>query len=153
MKRLITLVVILSAITVSNINGQKMDKYYFSKTLNLPFEEASDKIKAALAEQQFGIVTEVDMHKKFIEKGIDANAKPYRLLGACNPKLAYDTVLAEENIGLFLPCKVLIKYIDENTTEIVMIDPTVVMGTLGNPELIPAAEKVTESFKAALDKI
>ncbi|MBS2101130.1 DUF302 domain-containing protein [Carboxylicivirga linearis] len=153
MKRLITLVVILSAITVSNINGQKMDKYYFSKTLNLPFEEASDKIKAALAEQQFGIVTEVDMHKKFIEKGIDANAKPYRLLGACNPKLAYDTVLAEENIGLFLPCKVLVKYIDENTTEIVMIDPTVVMGTLGNPELIPAAEKVTKSFKAALDKI
>ncbi|MCU4164314.1 DUF302 domain-containing protein [Carboxylicivirga caseinilyticus] len=153
MKRFVTLLVILSAITISNINAQQMDKYYFSKTINLPFEEASNKIKEALAEQKFGIVTEVNMHEKFIEKGIDANAKPYRLLGACNPKLAYDTVLAEENIGLFLPCKVLVKYIDDNTTEIVMIDPTVVMGTLGNPELIPAAKKVTESFKAALDNI
>ena len=100
---------------MSTLKAQKVDTYYFSKTLNLAFEEASDKVKASLAEQQFGIITEVNMHEKFIEKGIDINAKPYRLLGACNPKLAYETVNAEENIGLFLPCKVIIKYIDDNT--------------------------------------
>jgi len=153
MKRIVTLTVILLSVLITNINAQKMDKYYFSKTLNLPFEEASDKVKAALAEQQFGIVTEVNMHEKFIEKGIDVNAKPYRLLGACNPKLAYETVKAEENIGLFLPCKVIVKYIDDNTTEIVMIDPSEVMGMLNNPSLLPAADKVTESFKKALENI
>ncbi len=130
-----------------------MDKYYFSKTLNLSFEEASNKIKAALADQQFGIITEVNMHEKFQEKGIDTNAKPYKLLGACNPKLAYETVKAEENIGLFLPCKVIVKYVDNNTTEIVMIDPTEVMGMLGNPKLLPAAKQVSDSFKKVLESL
>ncbi len=130
-----------------------MDNYYFGKTLPLPFEEASDKVKAALADKQFGIITEVDIHKKFIEKGIDANAKPYRLLGACNPKLAYEAINAEENIGLFLPCKIIIKYIDDNTTEVVMIDPGHVLGSLGNPELQPAADEVTKQFKAVLNEL
>lgn len=130
-----------------------MEKYYFSKTLKLPFEEASNKIKAALAEQQFGIITEVNMHEKFIEKGIDKEARPYRLLGVCNPKLAYETVKAEENIGLFLPCKVIVKYIDDHTTEIVMIDPVVMMGMLDNSSLMPVAEKVNDSFKMVLDSL
>lgn len=130
-----------------------MDKYYFSKTLKLGFEETSDKVKAALAEQQFGIITEVNMHEKFKEKGIDANAKPYRLLGACNPKLAYETVQAEENIGLFLPCKVIIKYIDDQTTEVVMIDPSEVMSMLGNDKLNKPAQVVTDHFKKALESL
>nr|WP_321453514.1 DUF302 domain-containing protein [uncultured Carboxylicivirga sp.] len=153
MKKIITLLLINLTLTVSNLNSQEMDKYYFSKTLKITFEEATIKVKKALADEKFGIVTELDMHQKFIEKGVDPNAKPYRLLGACNPQLAYETIQVEENIGLFLPCKVLIKYIDEQTTEVVMIDPTIVIGTLGNPELIPAAEKVTKSFKAALETL
>ncbi len=153
MKSLVILISTLIIIAMSTLNAQTVDTYYFSKIVNLPFEEASDKVKASLAEQQFGIVTEVDMHEKFIEKGIDANAKPYRLLGACNPKLAYETVNAEENIGLFLPCKVIVKYIDENTTEIVMIDPSKVMSMLGNEALNKPAEIVTKHFKEALENL
>ncbi len=130
-----------------------MDAYYFSKTLSMAFEEASDKVKTLLAEKQFGIITEVNMHDKFIEKGIDANAKPYRMLGACNPKLAYEAVQAEENIGLFLPCKIIIKYINETTTEVVMMNPSHILGNLGNEKLVPAADLVTKVFKDVLQDL
>ena len=131
--------------------AQTDEGYYISKTINYSFEEATKKVKLALKEQEFGVITEIEMHEKLAEK--DFEIKPYRILGVCNPKFAYQTLQAEENIGLFLPCKALVKYIDENTTEIVMVNPSSLMKMLGNEDLITVADKVTVRFKKALNSL
>ncbi len=133
--------------------AQTDESYYISKTINSTFEEASEKVKLALKEQEFGVITEIEMHEKLAEKIVDVDIKPYRILGVCNPKFAYETIKAEENIGLFLPCKVLVKYIDENTTEIVMVNPSSLMKMLGNEDLMKVADEVTVRFKKAMKTI
>jgi len=127
--------------------------YYFSKKVDLNFEKATEKVKEELKKQGFGVITEIDMDEKLKEKLDDIDVKPYRLLGACNPAYAYETMKVEENIGLFLPCKVIIKYVDENKSEVVMINPSAMMKMLGNDELMPIADDVTKKFKKALDAI
>lgn len=131
--------------------AQETPEYYFSKTIKASFEETTQKVKEALKAQQFGVITEIAMDKKLAEKLPDVHIEPYLLLGACNPKFAYETMQKEENIGLFLPCKVLIKYKDKNTTEVVMVNPSVLMQMLGNKELNGIADEVTQRFKKALD--
>ena len=106
--------------------------YYFNKQVDMNFEKATEKVKEELKKQGFGVITEIDMDEKLKEKMDEIDIKPYRLLGACNPKFAYETMQVEENIGLFLPCKVIIKYIDEDTSEVVMINPSAMMKMLGN---------------------
>jgi uncharacterized protein (DUF302 family) len=148
--RIITLILIFS---LSTTIAQNDMSYYISKTINYPFEEASQMITEALKVQDFGIITEIEMHEKLEEKIENIDVNPYRILGACNPKFAYQTLKAEENIGLFLPCKVLVKYVDENTTEIVMVDPSALMKMLGNEDLDEVADEVTIRFKKALESL
>ncbi len=142
---------VIFTVFLCNLSAQEDNSYYFSKRVNYSFEEATEKVKASLKEQEFGIITEIDMDKKLAEKLDNIDVKPYRILGACNPEFAYKTMKIEENIGLFLPCKVLIKQVDENLTEIVMVNPTALMQMLGNDELVTVAEEVTERFKKALE--
>lgn len=146
---LLSAVFMLSATLLSAQN----DDYYFSKEVNGSFEEVTSKVKSSLKEQGFGIITEIEMDKTLKEKLDGVEMKPYRILGACNPKYAYETLQAEENIGLFLPCKVLIKQIDENRSEVVMVNPSALMKMLGNEDLIPIADDVTERFKEALNNV
>lgn len=152
--RNIFIIAILSffVLTINAQNNNEV-KYYMSKTINVPFEEATQKVKDVLKEQQFGVISEMDMDEKLAEKMPDIKMKKYRMLGACNPSYAYKTMQVEENIGLFLPCKILIKEVDENTTEVVMIDPSAVMGMLGNPELVSVADEVTVRFRNALNDL
>jgi uncharacterized protein (DUF302 family) len=110
-------------------------------------------VKESLKEQEFGIMTEIDMDKKLSEKLDNIDVKYYRILGACNPEFAYKTMQIEENIGLFLPCKVLIKQVNENSTEIVMVNPSALMQMLGNDQLVVVAEEVTERFRKALEAL
>lgn len=139
--------------SVVGVGAQQVTEYYMSKTLNLTFEETTVLVKDALKKQGFGVITEIEMDEKLKEKIPDANIKPYRILGVCNPGYAYETIKVEENIGLFLPCKVLIKQIDANNTEVVMVNPSVLMGMLGNDSLTNVADKVTKRFKKALADI
>lgn len=145
-----SLILLLSVFTSL---AQSEDSYYMSRTIKYSFEEATERVKAALKDQEFGIITEIEMHEKLAEKIEDVDIKPYRILGACNPKFAYQTIQAEENIGLFLPCKVLVKYLDENTTEIVMVNPSVLMNMLGNEKLTGVADEVTLRFRKALESL
>ena len=147
---------LLSAIVLLlsfNLLSQNNTSYYFSKVVNLSYENAIEKTKAALKKQEFGVITEIDMHEKLAEKIDNVDIKPYKILGACNPVFAYETLKVEENIGLFLPCKVLVKKIDEKSTEIVMVNPSALMKMLGNEKLIPVAEEVTIRFRKALEDI
>ena len=90
-------------------NSQETADYYFSKEVKGSFDEVIDKTKKSLKEQGFGIITEIEMDKTLKEKLDDVDMMRYTILGACNPKFAYQTLQLEENIGLFLPCKVLVK--------------------------------------------
>jgi len=139
--------------SVVGAGAQQATEYYMSKSVNLTFEETTVLVKDALKKQGFGVITEIEMDQKLKEKIPDANIKPYRILGVCNPGYAYETIKVEENIGLFLPCKVLIKQIDANNTEVVMVNPSVLMGMLGNDSLTDVAAKVTKKFKSALAEI
>lgn len=133
--------------------GQETSNYYFSKTVTYSFEEATLKTKAAFKDQGFGTITEIDMDVILKEKLPDADVQPYKILGLCNPNYAYETLQQEENIGLFLPCKAVVKYVDDNTSEVVIVNPSSLMKMLGNDDLIKVADQVTAKFKEALNNI
>lgn len=151
-KQLIAMLII-TFLSVSAFS-QEVEKgdYYYSKTLKGNLEEVTPKVKEALKDQGFGIVTEIDMHKTLKEK-LDVDVMGYRILGACNAKYAYETLQKEENIGVFLPCKVLLKEIEENKVEVVAVDPAKLMKMLGNKDLEPIADEVSVLFKKALEQL
>ena len=152
-KVLLSVTLILMVFWSAALMGQTQPEYYFSTTVEMSFDDAMESTKAALKENGFGIITEVHMDQTLMEKLDGVEMKRYTMLGACNPKYAYETLQVEENIGLFLPCKVLIKEISERETEVVMINPTELMKMLGNEKLDEVAKIVTEKFQSALREI
>jgi uncharacterized protein (DUF302 family) len=99
-----------------------MPDYGIRKTVNLPYEKAVERANAVLVENGFGVLTEIDIKAKLEEKlGVDF--RRYMILGACNPPLAHKALLAEPEIGLLLPCNVIVYEIDENTSVVSAIDP------------------------------
>jgi len=143
------MVMTITAVSQENL---RQERFYFSKTLDGTIEEATERVKSALQEQGFGIVTELDMHKTLNEK-LDKNMGAYRILGACNAKFAWETLQKEENIGVFLPCKVLIKQQSDNQVEVVAVNPSELMKMLNNPALTGIADKVSQRFKDALSQL
>ena len=117
-----------------------MIDYGFIKELNLPFEKAIEVITEALKQEGFGILTTIDVKKKLKEK-LDIDFKKYIILGACSPSDAHSAILAEENIGLMLPCNVIL-YEKEGKTTVGIIKPTVAMGMIENEELRQIAQSV-----------
>lgn len=107
-----------------------MINYGFTKELNVPFEEMIEVVTQGLKKEGFGILTKIDVKEKFKGKlGIDF--KKYAILGACNPSNAHEAILAEENIGLMLPCNVIV-YEKGDKTVISIIRPTVAMEMIDN---------------------
>jgi len=147
------LVLIGVVLLTLGIQAQEQPEYYFNKTVSGTFNDVCEMTKKALKEQGFGIITEIDMDKTLAEKLDSVDLLPYKILGACNPAYAYKTLQIEENIGLFLPCKVLVKDLGDGNIEIVMVNPSALMRMLNNKELEIVAEQVTEKFKAALAAI
>ncbi|MEO8233017.1 MAG: DUF302 domain-containing protein, partial [Ignavibacteriota bacterium] len=82
--------------------------YYFSKKIDLGFEEAIEKVTEALKSEGFGILTEIDV-KETLKKKLDVDFRPYRILGACNPPFAYKALQAEDKVGIMLPCNVIVQ--------------------------------------------
>jgi len=122
-----------------------MIDYGFTKELNTPFETVTEQVREALKKEGFGILTEIDVREKMKEKlGVDMNK--YIILGACNPPNAYKAILAEENIGLMLPCNVIV-YEKGNRTILSIIRPTTVMKMVDNAELREVAETVEGQLK------
>ena len=138
---------------VNTLSAQQTKEYYFSKTVNGTVEEVTAKTKAELKKQGFGVITEIDMDAKLKEKLDNVDLLPYKILGVCNPGFAWKTIQVEENIGLFLPCKVLVKDLGNGQVEVVMVDPAVLMSMLGKEELITVADEVAKKFREALKNI
>ena len=123
--------------------------YYLSKRVSLPFDEAIDRVRDALAAQGFGILTDIDVQGTLKAK-LSADFRRYRILGACNPPLAHRALLAEDKIGVMLPCNVIVQEIGPTAVEVATIDPTAAMKATGNEALRPIAETVREKLTVAL---
>ncbi len=147
-----TILLAAMALTAASQQPVQKERYYFSKTMEGTVEQATQRVKAALQDQGFGIVTEIDMHKTLNEK-LGKEMETYRILGACNAKFAWETLQKEENIGVFLPCKVLIKEAEGDRVEVVAVNPSKLMKMLDNPELEGVADQVTRRFKDALHQL
>lgn len=127
-------------------------EYYFAKTLNLLFEEAVKLTIEALKNEGFGVISEINMHEKLKEKlGVDF--KRYKILGACNPPLAYKALQAEEKIGTMLPCNVLVIEQEQNKIEIAAVNPVASMQAITNPALGDVALEVTNKLKRVIDNL
>jgi uncharacterized protein (DUF302 family) len=125
--------------------------YAFTKELIIPFEKTIEIVIQELKKQGFGILTKIDVKEKFKEKlGIDF--KRYVILGACNPSNAHKAILAEENIGLMLPCNVIV-YEDGDNTTVSFIRPIVAMEMIKNEQLKKIAAIVEYQLKKAFDSI
>lgn len=128
-----------------------MTNYGFTKILALPFETVKDKVAEALKKEGFGILTEIDVREKFKDKlGIDF--KKYVILGACNPPFAHRAILEEEDIGLLLPCNVVV-YEKDNGTALAVIRPKVAMAMVNNEALGKLADEVEEKLEKVFNLI
>ena len=123
----------------------------FSKTVEVPFGEAVEKVRAALMEEGFGVLCEIDIKEKLKEKlGVDF--RNYVILGACNPPLAYETLQAEINIGLLLPCNVIV-YEQNGRTAVSAVDAARMLSIVGNPTLEETAASVNQKLRRVIDAL
>lgn len=121
-------------------------KYYIETTLTTTFENAVELVKSNLPSIGFGVVTEFDVDKKFSEK-LNVNFRKYKIIGACNPKYAYEVLLLEPMIGTMLPCNIIVQEIDRNTISVSAIDPIASMKAVGNPNLNKSAASIKEKLE------
>ena len=127
-------------------------KYYFSKTVTLPFDDAIERVIAELQKQGFGVLTDIDV-KQTLKKKLNVDFKKYRILGACNPPFAYKALQVEDKIGTMLPCNVIVQEIDEGQVEVAAIDPVASMQAVPNPALKDVAEEVQAKLKKVIENI
>lgn len=128
-------------------------EYYFNTVIeNAPFDAATILVKKALEEQGFGVLTEIDIQQTLKIK-LGVNFYNYKILGACNPPLAYKALQAEDKIGLLLPCNVIIQEKRENSIEVSAINPSLAMGGIQNPELENVSHNVSELLKKVITNI
>ena len=126
-------------------------KYGFSKTVSVPFDEAVEKTRAALQQEGFGVLTEIDIKEKLKEKlGVDF--RRYLILGACNPPLAYETLKEEIDIGLLLPCNVIV-YEQNGGTVVSAVDAAKMLSVVGNPKLEATARTVNEKLRRVIENL
>ena len=126
--------------------------YGFSKKLDVTFEQAIEKATAALKEQGFGVLTEIDVQAT-LKKKLGVDFRRYVILGACNPPLAHQALSAELEIGLLLPCNVIVYETEDGEAVVSAMNPAAAMELVGNPTLTEVAKKVTAKLQQAVDKL
>jgi uncharacterized protein (DUF302 family) len=123
-------------------------KYGFSKITDYGFEQAVEKVTEELKKEGFGVLTTIDV-KDTLKKKIDVDFKKYTILGACNPKLAHSALQLEEELGLLLPCNVIV-YEKDGKTVVSVFDPIIMTVVIENPEMKLVAEEVKNKLKRVL---
>ncbi len=126
--------------------------YHFSKTLHLSMDAAVANVTAALKQEGFGILTEIDVQKTLKAK-IDVDFRPYRILGACNPGLAHKALLAEDKIGVMLPCNVIVQETSPGVVEVSAVDPVASMQAIENPGLGGVAREVQAKLQRVIAQL
>ena len=125
--------------------------YHISKTVDLSFQDAIERTTAVLKDNGFGVLTTIDV-KATLKKKIDADFRPYTILGACNPKLAMGAIEAEPHVGLMLPCNVIVQEVD-GKVEVSAIDPVASMQAIDNAKLTETATKVRGMLETVIADI
>jgi len=123
-------------------------QYGFSKSTDYSFEQAIEKVTEELKKEGFGVLTTIDV-KETLKKKIDVDFKKYTILGACNPKLAHGGLQVEEELGLLLPCNVIV-YEKNDKTVVSIFDPEVMTMVINNPQMKPVAEEVKKKLEKVL---
>jgi uncharacterized protein (DUF302 family) len=127
--------------------------YGFKTTVNAPVDEAEARVREALKGEGFGVLTEIDIKSAFKEK-LDVDFKRYRILGACSPPLAHQALSEEEDIGLLLPCNVVVYEGEEDGTSVVAaLDPVLQLGVSGREDLGELANDVQARLKRVIDAV
>lgn len=126
--------------------------YFFEKKLKMNFETALERVKSSLKVENFGIVSEMDMSKN-LKHALGKEMKPYIVLGACSPEHAWEAVSKEPNIGVLLPCNVVVAEISSELIRVSVVNPMVAMSSVGNPALAKMATEVTEKLIAVIDRL
>ena len=124
----------------------------FGKPVKLAFDAAIESVTEELGKEGFGVLTEIDVAGT-MKKKLDVNMPPYRILGACNPPLAHQAVTAVPEIGLLLPCNVLVREDDEGQVHVSFMDPGSVLGLVDDPGVEPLAGEVRERLQRVLEAL
>jgi uncharacterized protein (DUF302 family) len=125
--------------------------YGFSKTLDMPFEQGIEKVTSELKKEGFGVLTSIDV-KETLKQKINVDFKKYTILGACNPPIAHKALQEEEELGLLLPCNVIV-YEKDNKTKVSFFDPMVMTWVIDNDNMKPIASEVKEKLQKVLEAI
>lgn len=126
--------------------------YHFSKKLRVSFDGAIVKVTDELKKEGFGILTEIDV-KETLKKKLNVDFKKYRILGACNPPIAYQALQAEDKIGTMLPCNVIIQEHADGQVEVSAVDPVASMQAISNPQLGALAKQVQAKLRSVIDNL
>jgi uncharacterized protein (DUF302 family) len=126
--------------------------YYISKMSNLNFEETLLKVEDELKAEGFGVLTEIDVQAT-LKKKLDVDFKKYKILGACNPPIAYEALKNEDKIGVLLPCNVIVEENENKKVEVAAINPIEAMASVGNDSLAEVASTITEKLQKVIDRI
>ena len=125
--------------------------YGHKRQVKLGYEEAVKRIREELQKEGFGVLTEINV-KETLKKKINVDFDNYIILGACNPPFAYQALQAERDIGLLMPCNVIV-YEQGGKTYVAATLPTVTMGSVKNEKLAPVAKQVEDKLKKAIDSV
>ena len=126
--------------------------YNITRRTTGDFDSVVARVKDALKAEGFGVLTEIDVAGTLKAK-IDQDFRPYRILGACNPKFAYEALSAEAHIGVMLPCNVIVQRYDNGEVEVSSIDPATAMDAVGNPALSAIADKVRGALRRVIERV
>jgi len=127
--------------------------YFLSTTIKgKSFDEAVEQVKAELGNEGFGIPTEVEMNNIFKQK-LDVDFRKYRILGACNPKFAHEAVQSEKNLGVLLPCNVIVQEHDNGEIEVAAVDPVASMAAVKNDKVQEIAEEIKSRLKKMIQSL
>ena len=129
-----------------------MTSYALTVTVSQPFPATLAAARAALAEQGFGVLTEIDIQATMKAK-LDIDVEPQVILGACRPPLAHAALQAEPSVGLLLPCNVVVRALGDDSTLVEALDPKVMVSLTGNAGLADVAAEATERLTAALSTL
>jgi len=143
---------LLLGLSPNKVENGKIMKYYIEKTTNYSFEEAVERVTEELKNEGFGIVTEIDMQKTLQEK-INVDFRKYKILEACNPAFAYKSLQAEENIGIMLPCNIVVQENNLNKVGVAGVNPVSSMRGVNNPKMDDIAMQIQHKLKKVINNI
>ena len=131
---------------------EKIKRYAFSTFLNTSYEVAISKVKDALKEEGFGVLTEIDV-KATLKKKLNVDFRKYVILGACNPPYAHRTLLADLDVGLLLPCNVIVYETDDQKAYVSAINPVSALEVIKSEELREISKEVSEKLERVIDNV